>query len=205
MEISICHSTAKPQGSLGLIGLQTLLGIGWYVLTGHMDCRIINIHRRRFAELLGKPPCTSFNRSLDGALRDLEYLNVITASHRKDNDIELHIAEEYLVALTASPWFMPLNDIKANRVCSLALQWWLGMQSNRKSYKIGLDKLCNHIGITNKSASQAAKAIRAASEAVPWLKVDIEKGMCRFEINRRGATPIFSLRQILDDSIRHGR
>jgi hypothetical protein len=170
-----------------------------------MQARIVEFHRRRFAELLDKNPGTSFNRSLDEAIRELHQMNIIVASHRSDNDIEIHLSKQYLNSLLENPWFIPLDDIKANQMCVLALKWFVGMQSNRKYYKIGFDKLVNHLGIKTKHYPMAAKAIREACNKISWLSVKIEKRMCSFKISRRGATPIFSLRKILSDSIYHSK
>jgi len=50
----------------------------------------------------------------------------------------------------------------------------------------------------------AAKAIRESCELIKWADVEIESGMCSFELKKRGAVPIFSLRQILADSVDYG-
>jgi len=201
----LAHSTARPHGTIGLVAFQAMFGIGWYILNGGMNSRIVEFNRRRFADLLGKAAGTSFNNSLEEALKDLHGTNVVAASHRKGNDVELHISAEYLQMLQESPWFVPIEDVKASQMCVLALQWFLGMQSNRKYYKIALSKLAGHLGIITKSPSIVSKAIRTACEKIPWAKAEVKDGMCSFQLRRKGATPVFSLRQILDDSLQHGR
>ena len=57
--------------SLGLVSFQTLLGLGWHILNGHTEARIITFNRRHFAKLIGKKPGTSFNKSLNTAMYDL--------------------------------------------------------------------------------------------------------------------------------------
>ena len=196
------HSVATSTGfSLGLVGFQVLLGIGWYVLNGHASSRIVEVNRRRLAELLGKAPGTSFNKSLDEALDSLSGLGTVIGVHRDGNDLELHLSSEYLEELTANPWFMPLDDVKTSNMCVLTLRWFLGTQSNRKTYKIGLDKLKTHLGITVRNPSMAAKAVRKACSRISWAKLEVSKGMCQFSISRKGATPVHSLRNILSDSV----
>jgi len=119
--------------------------------------------------------------------------------------MEIHLSKSYMAGLLENPWFLPLNDIRASQMCVLALKWFLGMQSNRKHYKIHLSKLMNHLGISTKNDRMAAKAIREACDKISWLSVKIAKRMCAFEIKRRGATPVFSLRQILTDSIHNSK
>jgi hypothetical protein len=202
--VKLAHSTAHSRDTIGLIGFQTVLGIGWHILNGDMESRIIEFNRRRFAELLDKEPCTSFNNSLEEAIRDLHRIHVIVASHRRGNNIEIHLSANYLQLLRENPWFMSVEDAKASQMCVLALKWFIGMQSNRKHYRIALNKLVVHIGITTKAPSMVAKAIRGACEKISWLSVEIEKGMCSFTIKRKGATPVFSLRQIFEDSLQQG-
>jgi len=206
LELHLCQSTQdKTPGNLGLIGFQTLLGIGWYILNGHMNSRIITFNRRRFAELIDKNPSSSFNRSFDTALHDLKTAGVLLTSHRAHNDTELHLNGKYLDLLADNPWFMPLEDVKTSNPCVLMLQWFLGMQSNRARYRISLQKLTNHIGIKTCAPQMAVKAIRIACGRIKWAKVCVDKGMCTFSLKRRGSTPVFSLRQILEDSIQKGR
>jgi hypothetical protein len=200
-DLPLNHSVSRRPNALGLVGFQTLLGIGWHILNQRLESRIIEFNRRRFAELLGKEPGTSFNHSLKRAISELHNLDIIIGSHISENSIEIHLAKPYLNKLLENPWFMPLDDIKASQMCVLALRWFLGTQSNRKRYRIGLDKLSHHIGITTKSPQMAAKAVRKACEKISWASVEIIKGMCSFSIKQRGAIPIFSLRHILEDSL----
>lgn len=194
----------KSKGYLGLIGFQTLLGINWYILNGHLDSRMIVFNRRRFAELIGKTPSTSFNASLIVALKDLQFLGVLNAFHCSNNNVELHISNNYLDILSENPWFIPLNDIKTNKPCVLALKYFLGLQSNKSIYRIALDKLVRHIGIHGKTKQMISRAIKTACNHIKWANVNIKKSMCTFTIQRRGGTPIFSLRQSLQDAIQKG-
>lgn len=197
-----CHSTvAMTKHSVGLVGFQTLLAIGWYVLNGHTESKMLCLNRRRVAELIGKSAGTSFNRSFNNAIRSLSGLGILNAAHQNMNDVELHLSPDYLNRLRENPWFMPMDEVKTSNMCSLTLRWFLGTQSNVRTYKIGLDKLKTHLGITVRNDSMAVKAIRRACEEISWVKFGIHDGMCSFVISRRGATPIFQLRQVLNDSI----
>jgi hypothetical protein len=197
--------TNKKTGHLGLIGFQTLLGIGWYILNGHLESRMITFNRRRFAELLDKIPSFSFNKSLDEALIDLKRSGVLIATHRSGNNVELHLNEEYLNILVENPWFVPFDDIKTSRICVLALIWFLGTQSNRSVYRISLAKLIKHIGIKTTAPQMAVKALKMACKRIKWAKVSVCKGQCVFTLKKRGSTPILSLRQCLQDAIQKGK
>ncbi len=195
----------KPSGHLGLIGFQTLLGIGWYILNGHLESRIITFNRRRFAQLIDKTPSSSFNLSFDEALSDLKVAGVLLAKHRSGNNVELHLSDEYLSMLLANPWFVPFNDIKTNRSGVLMLKYWLNVQSNRTIYRISLKKLVKHIGIHNSTPQMVKKALRTACKHIKWAKVTVDKGECIFILKKRGSTPILSLRQCLQDAIEKGK
>jgi hypothetical protein len=205
-KVHFCQSNAsKPAGHLGLIGFQTLLGIGWYILNGHLDARMLKFNRRRFAELIEKTPSSSFNRSLDAALVDLKVAGVLLGTHRSYNDVELHLSEEYLDMMNENPWFMSLDDAKTSKPCVLALKWFLGMQSKKTIYRISLEKLMVHIGIQTVAPQMAVKAIRRACKGISWVGVSVDKGMCTFALKRRGSMPVLSLRQVLNDAISNGR
>ena len=198
LNIPFTHSTLiRPKKALGLIGFQTLLGLNWYILNGYSDSRIVEFNRRQFAKLIGKKPSTSFNRSLDEALKCLRHTGVLAGHNRSGNTIEAIFEPDYLKILGANPWFISLDDIPTNSMCVLTLRWFLSMQSNRKMYQIGLDKLKGYIGMTVSNQGMAIKALRKACEAIEWANVDMKKGICTFALQRRGATPVYSLRDRL--------
>lgn len=207
LPFTLCHTKSHRPHSLGLIGFQTLLGIGHYILNGHMKSHIIKFHKRRFAELIGKKPGSSFNKSFNKAIRQLDSLNIVIGSHQSKNDVELHLSRKYVESTRINPWFMPLTDIRTSKMCVLALKWFLGMQSNRQQYRIGLKKLTNHLSITDNNMFRASQAVQSACADIPWASVEIKKRtwMCSFRIKKRGGTPVFSLRNILEDSIQTGR
>jgi hypothetical protein len=203
----LSHSTCnKTDSSLGLVGFQVLLSLGWYVLNGHMDSRMVTLNRRSLAKMLGKNcPGTSFNKSLDDALRVLTKLDVLNGHHRRGNMVELHLSQAYLSNLEDNPWFMPMGDLKTPRMCVLTLRWFLGTQSNRRTYRIGLDKLKTHLGMTVKDDWMAAKAVAKACKETKWAKVEISQGMCLFSLSKKGALPVYSLRSTLQDSLKEGK
>jgi hypothetical protein len=102
-----------------------------------------------------------------------------------------------------NPWFLSVNDIKTKSMCVLTLRWFLSMQSNRKTYQISIDKLKGYLGMRVCNKGMAIKALRKACRAVKWASLEVDKGICRFKLQRRGATPVFSLRQVLRDSLEH--
>ena len=202
--LSFNHSTVERTGSVGLIGLQSFIGIGWYVLNGHVESRILTIHRRRFAELVGKKAGTSFDRSLETALEQLQAASMLYAWHRQGNDIELHLSSEYLDMLASNPWFVPMSDLATGSMCALTLRLFLGMQSRRHHYAIGLDKLKMHLGMSIQHKTKAIEAIQRAMKQVGWAKMEVNSSL-RFTINSRPPTPIRSLRAILSDSLEQAR
>jgi len=205
LEISLAHSKSdKRKDALGLIPFQTLLGLGWYILNGYMDSRMVEFNRRRFAELIGKSPCTSFNHAFDRAVRQLKRLGILLASHRRGNDVELHISKDYINLLIRNPWFFPLREVQTNNMCVLTLRLFLSMQSRRNRYRIGIEKLRGHLGVIDTDDYKTAQRLRKACEAINWATMSYDKGMCQFELQKRRAVPIHSLRRILDDSVQQG-
>lgn len=202
LQVNPNHSTHHRPDAIGLIAYQTLLGIGWNIINGYVEARMLSLHRRRFAELIGKKPSVSFNRSLDVALRQLQAAGILDAHHRRGNEIELHLARKYLDLMSENPWFVPLTDVKTDSMCVLCLRLWLGMQCRRHNYYIGLDKLKGHIGMTVQERSAALAAIRRALKSITWAKMTIGKESLQFVLGSRLPTPIRALRTILADSIR---
>lgn len=200
LQIDPNHSKIERKGSIGLIAYQTLLGIGWNVINGRVESKILTIHRRRFAKLLCKRAGVSFNKSLEIALQQLQSIEVVDAYHRNDNDIELHISKKYLDMLLENPWFVPLGDIKTDSLCVLCLRLWLGMQTRRHLYSIGLDKLRPHIGMNIQQKGRSIAAIQRALKQITWAKLEVKDSL-QFTLNSRQPTPIRALRAILTDSL----
>lgn len=199
------HSTMTPRkDAIGLIAYQTIFGIGWHLMNGHVEARMLSLHRRRFAQLLDKTPGSSFNRSFDVALHQLQAINVLDAHHRRENDVELHISKRYFDMLAENPWFVPLNDVKTDSMCVLCLRLWLGMQTKRHLYCISLDKLQGHIGMTIQHRSRAILALQKALKHIPWAKM-ANKESLQFTLGSRQPTPIRTLRTILDDCLQQSR
>jgi len=191
----------RPKHALGLLAFQTLLGLGWYILNGHLDSRIVEFHSSRFASLLGKKPSSSFKRGLEEALKTLTRVGILTAYSHSDGMVEVHFSKDYLKALEENPWFISLDDIQTNNMSVLVLRWWLNFQNNRRVYTISLDKLKSHIGMTIQHPGMAQKTLLKACKGVGWATLSIKNGMCSFTLKNRGAMPVFSLRQILQDSL----
>ena len=196
------HSTKdKNKEHLSLITLQVLFGIGWFILNGRMDNRMITVNRRRFAELIKKKPGTSFNRSFDLSLRSLQRIDVLAAKHRDHNDVELHISPNYIEKLVDNPWFFPLDDIPSQTMCSLMLKWFLSHQCGKRHYHISLKKLIRNLGINEKQPSKVVRMLQNACEDIPGAKMRVDEGQCYFELQKRCATPVFTLREMLQDCL----
>jgi hypothetical protein len=189
------HSDA----SVGLIGFQTLFGFGWYILNGHLDVgpRMLEFNRRRFAELLGKRPGSSFNDSFETALRQLHNAGVILGHAIITNDVEVHLSPDYLRALADNPWFIPLNEVATSRMLTLLLRWHLSFQGGRNTYRISGEKLAQHLHIETHTPAWWEHAVTTATEGIPWAIVSWRKGIAQFKLTKRGAVPIHSLRSML--------
>lgn len=201
------HSSKMQRpGTIGLIAYQTILGIGWNLMNGHIENRMLTIHRRRFANLLGKKDAgTSFYSCLDEALDQIQNINIINGHHRHGHEIEIHLSGEYLDLMKENPWFVPMNEIKTDSMCVLCLRLWLGMQYGKANYFIGLDKLKSHLGITAKERYYALSAIKKAMKQIQWAKMKVEDPSLHFTFYGRPPTPIRALRTILDDCLEQAR
>jgi hypothetical protein len=189
--------------SLSLIGMQVLFGLGWYILNGKMESRIIELNRRRFAEILGKKPGSSFNKSFDNACASLERIDVLAGKHINGNKVEVHISPTYTERLLCNPWFFPIEGVHTNNLLTLMLRWSLSHQGGRKFYRISLDKLRIGFGIKTDRPSMVLSSLQRACESTSWVGMKYEKdlGMCHFEMRRRMSIPIFTLRDVLFDCL----
>jgi hypothetical protein len=200
----IHHPKNASDNGMTLIGAQLLAGIGWYIINGQMESRIIEFKNSQMAKLLNKRAGTSFNKSIDRAMNDLQALDVIVAHHRSGADVELHLSQEYLKNLSDLPWFMSIPDVHTSKMPVFALRWFLGLQSGRRNYKIGKDKLASHMGLKTKKQAFFEKCIRNACKDISWARCDYDGTYFSFRIRQRGAVPIWTLRSVVRDSIREG-
>jgi hypothetical protein len=205
LKLEFNHSKkVKNPKYMSLLGYQTILGIGWNMMNGQVKDRILTINRRRFAELIGKTPGTSFNNGFENALHQVQANGVLTAFDISENQVELHLSHDYLNMLEKNPWFVPLSDIYANSLCVLTLRIFLGMQSCRKTYGIGLEKLKIHLGLAIKQKSRALESIQNAVNQIEWAKLEVKESLW-FAFSSRRPSPIRSLRMILTDCIEQAR
>jgi len=186
-------------GSISLVTYQIIFGIGWHLMNGNIEERMLTINRRNFARLIGKVPGTSFNKSFETSLQQLDYVGIVCGYHITGNIVELHICPEYLKMLEENPWFVPLSEINTNSMVVLCLRLWLGMQSGRHNYYIGLEKLMGHIGITNTEKFKAVKTIKKALKQISWAKMEKGEESLHFTLSSKRPTPIRPLRTILTD------
>ena len=140
----------------------------------------------------------------DDALKQLQSADILSGHHRRENNIELHISQDYLKMMGENPWFVPMGDIKTSSMCVLCLRWFLGMQCRRRTYNIGLDKLKGHIGMRIQDRTMAIRTLQRAVEQIPWLKMSDGSSLC-FTISSRPPSPVRSLRVILEDSLDQGK
>ena len=203
--IGLSHMKMPVPNTLNLTGLQVMMGLGWYIIGDKIKDRIIVFNRRRFADVIGKTPGTSFNNTLELGLNQLELADVIIGYHIGGNSVETHMGASYLRRLQENPWFVPLKEVAAKRMCVLALRLFLSFQSKRL-YKISLVKLIKNLGITNKRQRQVLPMLRESCKSIGWADFKHYKDeeppfatQCEFKLSKRRATPIYSLREILND------
>jgi len=199
----LAGSRSEGRG-LRLTAFQTLLGIGWHALNGHVDpeARMVEFHKRRFAELVGKSPGTSWGRSLSRALEDLVSEDYLLGSAVCGNDVEAHLSPRYVEALSSSPWFFPLELARAPSCVALALAWHLSHQGRRRSHRIGVGKLARKVGLGSMARSRAVPSILRACGWVPFAEASERRGVFEFRLRASGTVPIHSLRESLWDSLR---
>lgn len=203
----LINSTRSDEEGLTLIGVQLLAGIGWHILNGKMDSKIVEFKASHICKLIGKKSAgSSFNKSFARAMTDLKDLNIINAYHKAGPDIEIHMSQDYLKDLSDLPWFISIEDIKTNKMPVFILKWFLGLQSGRRNYKIGRDKLVTHMGIKKTSKPSAVlEMTKKACNDIPWASCDYDgKQFFTFRLKQRGAVPIWTLRSTLRDSIKEG-
>lgn len=206
LKIGYNHSTKdKRPNSVGLIGLQMIIGIGWNIINNQVESRILTVDRRRFARLIGKKPCTSTFNCFKAALDQLVGVNVLDAYHQSGNTIEMHISKDYLHMIHEKPWFVPMSEVPTNSMCVLTLRLFFLMQSKRHIYSICLEKLKTHIGMTMNNRTMCLQAIRKAMKQIPWLKMKEEENSLRFVIASKRPTPIRTLLDISDDSVHQSK
>jgi hypothetical protein len=200
---SFLVGTRSKGHGLGLTAFQTLLGLGWYVLNGQFDseARMVEFHRRRFAELIGKTPGTSFNLALEQSLASLTAEGYVLGSAIVGNDVEAHLSPKYIDALRECPWFFPLDWIDASSMTALTLSWHLSHQGGRKSYRIGIGKLAGKIGLTSLPAHRVASSVKKACDSLKWAKVSLKGSVFEFRMIEMGAVPVHSLRSMLADNL----
>jgi len=199
--IPLCPSRSNcPPGAIGLVAFQTLCGIGYIILNGNMHSRIITINYRRFAELIGKKPTSSFINLFDNALKSLELAGVTVGHIRDGSEFEIHISSTYLKRIRDHYWFFSLKDVPSKSMVALSLKWLLSTKS-KKHYYVGLEKLCDRIGLSCKHPPMARKYLKEAVKHIRWISLTIDKNTCHFTQEMRGRTPIHSLRNILVDSL----
>lgn len=201
MNIPFNHEREMKPNTLNLIAFQTLLGIGWHIMNGHLSSRMMEFNRRRFADMIGKEPGTSFNRALDSALGQLNDLEIVAGHHCSGNLVEVHLTQKYISELKRNPWFFPLREVVTSRMSVLALKWVLSFINRRRWHKIGPDKLRTQLGITTSQPSRLFQVIEESCNEIGWATCEMDGEFYKLGIHFRGSTPINVLRQTLDESI----
>jgi len=187
--------------SIGLVGFQALIGIGWYVMNHGLNNNTVSFNRRKLAKLLGKAAGTSFNTSLSSSLYSLVQPNIVEFFEREGNNYSVLLSDAYVERMDENPWFFPLEDASTSRMLVLTLRWWLSHQSNRRRYSISRAKLVGHLGIQTPSPAWTDKAVMTAVKEISSATLSIDGDIYNFTLKPRGATPIHQLRGILSESL----
>ena len=199
---SILHSSTQTEG-LSLIGCQVLSGIGWYILNGHMDSRILTSPRNEMAKHLCKAPGTSFNQSLERCLPVLERYQVIIGWTEREGNVEVHMDPAYLEKLYLDPWFFDMKDICTSKSVTFALRRYLCCRSHKR-FRIGIERLAERLYIKTTKPKFFSETIIRATKEISWATVSFKKGLFTFTIRQRGAVPIHTLRNKLFDALNQG-
>jgi len=195
-----CHAyKGRPPNTVGLYDFQTLLGIGWYVLNGHMSERVLCLNSRRFAELIGKRPGTSFNRSFERAVGVLVRLGFLDGCHTNVSEVELHLGRRYLKALDENPWFFSLDEIKTARMSVLTLRWMLS--THMDVYRATREKLVERLGMGVHTPAWVEKTMKESVAHVEGTSLVVKGDVYTFRMARQAPVPVHTLRQVLRDSL----
>lgn len=197
------HGT-KNQSEYGLhlASAQILAGMGWLILAGELDSRMLVFQRVRMARIIGKQPCTSFNRFLEHGLDSLQKLGVVNGWTIVSSKVEVHLSSEYLNHLCDNPWFIGIKDIRTSSLSVFAVRWLLCLQSNRNFYNIGLKKLAGKLNMRTTTPSAVKQVAQKAEKETPWIrKVRFQNNNVMFIMRKKGAIPIWDLRIAARDSI----
>jgi len=189
----------REPDTVGLVTLQVLMGLGWHILNGDSESRIMQANRRRFAELLGKKPGTSFNSSLKKALSCLADRGILLAYIIIDNEMEVHFSPEYVERLGENPWFFSTRDMHTSSMTTLCLRLLLSFHASKKKVSYGIEKLAARLGLSTTKRSFVIKAVERACKETPWATMEARGGVLDFRMTRRGAVPIRSLRKALGE------
>jgi hypothetical protein len=198
------NSKVAEHSGLTLFASQTLSGIGYLILNGHLSERRVQFRKWNFSKHLGKSYSTSFNKSLDRALIHLEELNVVKSWLDHKTEIDLRVSKEYLDSMQQNPWFIPLQDIKTSNSITFALRWVLLTQGKKTRYKTHWTKLAKNLCISTRKVSVVKKAVENAMKQIEWATYRWDGDSFTFTLSKRGSTPIFSLRDALATSIVEG-
>ena len=199
------NSKVADERGLTVVSAQILAGFGWLILGGQIQDGIIEFRRSSMAQIINKRAGKSFNNSIERALDGLRELDVILGWNISKADVEVHLSKTYLDTLTKSPWFMSMQDVKTSNMTVFALRWLLCTQSGKHTYRIGLKKLAENIGLKTTTPVFVEQCIRKAISETKWASVDFDGNCFAFRIRWRGPVPIWSLRSIVVDAVSRGK
>ncbi len=194
-------TSRRKEGEIGLLTLQILLGLNWYILNGYMDSRILKINPRNFAKILGKDYGTSFLRSFYRGLSELQKMDMLAGYTTNNSKLcEIYVSEDYLKQSMENPWFMPLDDIQTHKMSVLSLRMVLRCHNGKKSVVFALQRIQTLLNI--QSTQSVLKMLPVASKAVPVASFRVTKEFVMFKLKKnKSKVPIHSLRHFLSDAL----
>jgi len=194
------HTPLRKNGEMGLLTLQTHLGINWHILNGHMDDRMVVFDPHDFAKLIGKRHGTSFMGSFERSLKELVFMGCIADFMLIDKQTcEVHIPQNYLRETARNPWFMSINEAKTSRMLVLVLKMILGFYSGKNRVQMPVEKLARFLNIHTRGYLE--KHLGEICQEIDWASGKVEKGTAKFRLKKRDMVPVHTLRRSLNQQL----
>lgn len=194
------HTPHRETGMMGLLTLQTHLGINWHILNGYMDDRMLYFDPHDFAKLIGKRHGTSFMGSFEKSLQELiGFGHIADFSLINKHTCEVYVSQSYLRKTARNPWFISIEEIKTSRMLVLVLKILLSYYSGKQRVQMPVAKLQRLLNIHTRDYLK--RHLAGVCQEISWASGKVEKGVAKFRLKKRSVVPIHSLRRFLTEQI----